>query len=65
MNQPYMVRHLMELGYLHNKVKQFITTLFTDVGTVAQGLMNAVRRELTQYYEALAVLDHQVSIRTR
>lgn len=61
-NQQYLVRHLMELGYLHNKVKQHIGSLFTEVGTVAQGLMNAVRRELTQYYQALAVLDSQVTI---
>lgn len=50
----------MELGYLHNKIKHYISTLFTDVGSVAQGLLNAVRRELTQYYQSLATLDSQV-----
>ncbi|XP_065208928.1 gamma-tubulin complex component 3 homolog [Planococcus citri] len=60
-NQPYMVMHIMELGYLHNKIQQSINTLFTDVGTVAQGLVNAVRREFTEYYHALAVLDSQLN----
>lgn len=50
----------MELGYLHNKIQQSINTLFIDVGTVAQGLVIAIRRELTEYYQALAVLDSQV-----
>lgn len=55
-----MVLHLMELGFLHNKIKFYTSTLLPDMGTVAQGLLNAIRREITEYYQALAILDSQV-----
>lgn len=55
-----MVLHLMELGFLHNQIKQFISTLFADAGTVAQGLLTAIRREMSEYYQAIATLDSQV-----
>lgn len=50
----------MELGFLHNQIKQFISTLFADAGTVAQGLLTAIRREMSEYYQAIATLDSQV-----
>jgi len=56
-----MVRHMMELGYLHNQIKHYEKSL-TDVGIVAQGLLNAIRREMNSYYQSLADLDHQVRI---
>lgn len=57
-----MVLHLMELGYLHNLIRHYENSAFADAGIVAQGLLNAVRRELTDYYQSLANLDSQVRI---
>lgn len=54
----------MELGYLHNYVQGLCQEL-EEGGTVARGLMCAIRTELTEYYLRVAQLNSDVSLQLK
>lgn len=51
---------IMELGYLHNRISSH-TTLSRHKGFVWQGLVCALREELSTYYHCLSQIHSQVS----
>ncbi|CAK1548470.1 unnamed protein product [Leptosia nina] len=53
---------IAHLGFLHDKLKEFIdpTSVFTPRGLMVEGLVAAVRDELTEYYRSVALLQSQV-----
>ncbi|XP_039296345.1 gamma-tubulin complex component 3 [Nilaparvata lugens] len=60
--QPHIVRHLMELGYLHNRVRALCCRGGhggQQGGTVMQGLVCGIRNQLTEYYRSVANLHSE------
>lgn len=60
--QPHLVKHLMELGYLHNRIKE-LCEMQENRGAVAQGLVYAIRSDLTDYYRTIANLQSELQQR--
>lgn len=50
----------MELGYLHNRIKE-LCEMQENRGAVAQGLVYAIRSDLTDYYRTIANLQSEVN----
>lgn len=57
--QPHLVCHVMELGYLHNRVRSLCDQQ-GEKGTVAQGLVWAIRSQLSEYYRLVASLHSEL-----
>ncbi|KAI3678183.1 hypothetical protein L6452_37467 [Arctium lappa] len=53
-----MIRKLCELGWLHRKVKGYISENM-DAGMVAKAFCGALQEELSEYYKLLTVLESQ------
>ncbi|CAH4030729.1 gamma-tubulin complex component 3-like isoform X1 [Pieris brassicae] len=53
---------IAHLGFLHDKLKDFIdpASVFTPQGLMVEGLVAAIREELTEYYRSVALLQSQV-----
>ncbi|RZF36612.1 hypothetical protein LSTR_LSTR007315 [Laodelphax striatellus] len=61
--QPAIVLHLMELGYLHSRVRALCGVGGVGGaggGTVMQGLVCGIRNELTEYYRSVANLHSEL-----
>lgn len=58
--QPAIVLHLMELGYLHSRVRALCGVGGGGGGTVMQGLVCGIRNELTEYYRSVANLHSEL-----
>uniref|UniRef100_A0A1B0D8W7 Gamma-tubulin complex component n=1 Tax=Phlebotomus papatasi TaxID=29031 RepID=A0A1B0D8W7_PHLPP len=58
-----MLLRLAELGYLHDQVVSFLDARSErhPLGLIGQGLVTAMRRELTQYYGMVARMQEQVN----
>lgn len=55
--------HLAEIAYYHDQVQSFTDTSSgrSPLGLVGQGLVTALRQELTQYYGMVAMLQEQLN----
>lgn len=63
MTDSQMLLRLAELGYLHDQILEFTNadTGCQPPGLFGQGLVTAIRHELTQYYGMVACLQEQVN----
>lgn len=59
-SQRIIVQRLSELGYLHNQVRQHCDESDKQTGIIGQSLIAALRDELTNYYELIAILQTQL-----
>lgn len=63
MTDSQMILRLAELGYLHDQILEFTNadSGCQPPGLFGQGLVTAIRHELTQYYGMVACLQEQVN----
>lgn len=56
--------HLAEIAYYHDQVQSFTDTSSgrSPLGLVGQGLVTALRQELTEYYGMVAMLQEQLNL---
>lgn len=60
-NQKQIILRLAEVGYLHNKVKEFCDNAELKFGLMYQSMVSAFREELTNYYKLIAILQEHLA----
>ncbi|CAH8513252.1 unnamed protein product [Schistosoma bovis] len=61
--QQDSVHRIAECGWLHNKIKQFISRARNDrsAGTIVQSFASGLHEHLTEYYRLVATLESQLN----
>lgn len=62
--QQDSIHRIAECGWLHNKIKQFISRARNDrsAGTIVQSFASGLHEHLTEYYRLVATLEVSVFI---
>lgn len=58
--QRSLLERLMNVGFLHNQLKQHCEDLDKKIGVIAQALVATFQDEFAEYYKTIAIIKAQV-----
>lgn len=58
--QRSLLERLINVGFLHNQLKQHCEDLDKQIGVIVQSLVATIQEELSEYYKTIAIIKAQV-----